>query len=775
MNLISAFDNISVLRGTPTFLICIGLLLFSGCSNVRHLSGTEALVTKNKIILDAQENLELKRQLKRKLKSLARQKPNKKALGFFRLKLRAYTIGSKGKLNRFNNWLQTKVGEAPVLFDSIQSNASVKLMENYLFNSGYFHAEIEYETRVRRKRAKVRYKVKSKQLYTFGNISYHTVEGYIQKIFRWHEDKTLLIPGEPYDINKISQERERITNHIKDEGYYYFTKTSVQFDADSTVGDRKVDLNQRIIPPPQGSHQRYQIHDVFVYLDHGLAETNRLDTFLVDGYNLIGSKLDYNPDILLGAIFIKPAKMYSKKNYDLSLFRLLGLGTFKFVSIRYIENNSEPGNTLDCHIYLTRSKVNEITIESELNTNTRTTSDFPLGTALNISYKTKNLFNNADLFIVNMAGGVEMQFGKDVLFSTVDLSPQLNFYFPKFLLPFRLRNLSPNVNPKTRISASYNFLKREGDESYAINFINFSFGYEWNETRTKRHIVNPLVISLVNQGTTSQAFRDRLDNDPLLRTSFEEQFIIGSNYTFLLNNQFLSNGYFLYFKGNLDLAGNLLQAVNQISNSKSETYSLFGINYSQYVRTDLDLRLYQVFNPRNTIIYRLAGGLGLPFGNSEVLPYIKQFYIGGANSLRAWRVRTLGPGSFDSASDTTDIFADQTADMRIETNMEYRFDIFEILKGALFLDGGNIWTLKKDSLREGTQFTGNFLDQFAVGGGIGARFDFSYFIIRLDLATPFRNPALPKGEQWVIDKIALGSLKWRRENLLLNLAIGYPF
>jgi len=597
-------------------------------------------------------------------------------------------------------------------------------------------------------------------------------------------DECLLKAEAPYDIDLLQLERERIVKLLKNVGYYYFNKEYVSFELDSNKKDQTIDIEIKLHQlPDQQAYQYFTINNVYIYPDYTteFKEATEIDTLLINNYFFVTTALKYNPKVLLDAVFISAGDLYSKEKHDRTHYRLLDIGVFKFVNIRFTNLDRADESLLDCHIYLTPKKKNEISVETELNTNTRTTSDYPLGTTINLSYKTRNLFRNADLTTINLQGGVEMQFGDSLLFNTVDITPQINFYFPKLLTPIRFQNLSKKFNPKTRISMGYNFLKREGEESYAINMINVSYGFEWKEFTFKRHILSPTVISLVNlnENATSERFFERLEKEPLLKSRFEEQLIIGSSYSFLFNNQRLDRlRDYIYFRGNIESAG-LLVALSQTlvnipaSPTDDESLDLIGINYSQYVRTDIDFRYYQVFSKNRVLIYRFASGIGFPVGNSKSLPYIKQFYIGGANSVRSWRIRTLGPGSFDNTSE--DVFVDQTADMRLESNLEFRFGVFGLLKGALFVDGGNMWTLKEDTLRPGAKIKEDFLSEFAIGTGVGVRLDFTYFIVRFDVAVPIRDPALPAGDRWLIDDINLSSASWRNNNIFYNLAIGYPF
>jgi outer membrane protein assembly factor BamA len=740
-------------------LLLISILTWlSSCSNVRQLADGEQLLVKNRINLKVSEKYGKHRTMGQEMKSLVKQSPNS---GTIRFKLWVHTRASRGKLNRFKNWLQEKVGEPPVIYDKQLTAQTTDLLQYYLFNKGYFHAKVTHEEKGK-KRVKVTYLVEPGAVYTIDSVHIKDTTSHIGKTIEQYAPESLLKRGEPYDLSVIRSERERINRLIRNIGYYYFNKEYIFFDADSAGSSKQVDLHVRIEEPSDGKHRPHYIKDVYILPDY--SKTNKaVDTFLFDGIRFISEGMPYNRIVLLDAIFLKPGDRYSQDDYDRTLSRLIDLGVFKFVNIRFIPRKDKP-HEMDAYLYLVAAKKNEISVEGELNTNTSTTTDYPLGTAINLAYKTKNLFRNADLFTVNLQGAAEMQFGEDNLFNTIDITPQLNVNFPR-LIPFRFKRQTQSTNPRTRLSLSYNFLQRQGNEAYAINLTNFSYNFDWNEVKGRRHIFSFPVVSQVNlnEASTSQAFIDRLEEEPLLRNRFEEQFIIGATYSFIYNNQKLESFRdYILFRGNFDASGFM------------PFQELFpSVKFSQFIRIDGDLRYNQMFNKDHRIVYRLAAGVGVPWGQSNVLPYVKQFFIGGANSVRAWRIRDLGPGSFNDSTNTA--FPDQTADLRVEGNVEYRFGIVGLLKGAVFLDAGNMWTLEEDTLRPGAKLSATFTDEIAIGAGIGLRMDFTYFIIRFDLAMPLRDPALPTSEKWLLDKVDLSSRRWRNDNLLLNLAIGYPF
>jgi outer membrane protein assembly factor BamA len=456
----------------------------------------------------------------------------------------------------------------------------------------------------------------------------------------------------------------------------------------------------------------------------------------------------------------------------------MNLGVFKFVNIRLIDADSSGISRLDPHIYLTPLPIKNIRFELQ----GVSKSNNLAGPVFNSSFRNRNLFGGAELFTLSGEVGFEMPVGGGQSgTNSYEIGTRGELYLPKFLTPFRLENVSSLFVPKTRIVLGLSLLNRL--QYYQLLSVDASFGYNWKESISKEHNFSLLSITLANLTNATQKFNDLLNTNPLLKKSFEQQFIIGQNYSFTYNDQLeKEHKNHIYFKGSIDLSGNLLQLVQSLFIQHKATpdtpYEIFGTAYSEYYKFDIDLRHYfNTIDQRASLATRLIAGIGVAYGNSAMLPYVKQFYIGGSNSVRAFGARALGPGSYripDSVASKS--FFDQAGDIKLEANTEYRFPIISILKGALFVDAGNIWLLREDPRRPGGKFSGKtFLDEIAVGTGFGLRLDLSFFILRFDLAFPLRVPYLPQGERWVIKKIDFGDPSWRKNNLALNIAIGYPY
>ncbi len=456
----------------------------------------------------------------------------------------------------------------------------------------------------------------------------------------------------------------------------------------------------------------------------------------------------------------------------------MNLGVFKFVNIRFDEVDSSGIPRLDVRVFVTPVLLKNIRLELQ---GVSKSNDLA-GPVFNSSFRNRNLFRGAENFTLSLETGFETPLsGTAAGLNSYEVGARAVLELPEFVTPFALEDVSTRFVPKTRIELGTRLLDRL--QYFQMLSLDASFGYDWKETLTKEHVLNPVSFTLVHLAKRTPLFSALLTANPFLRRSYEEQFILGPNYTFTYNDQLESDRKnHLYFKGGIDLSGNLLYLAQSLFAGRKagpdNPFKIFGTPYSQYARFDIDLRhYYHSTDQATTIASRLVAGVGLAYGNSSTMPYVKQFYIGGANSVRAFNARSLGPGSYKTPDSlAANGFFDEAGDIKLEANIEYRFPLVSILHGALFLDAGNIWLARDDPTRPGAKFSGKtFLDEIAVGTGLGLRVDLSFFVLRFDLAFPLRIPYLPEGERWVARQIAFGDPGWRKNNFVFNIAIGYPY
>lgn len=751
----------------------IFLAAASGCSNTGYLSQNEKLYTGAELRIEEKGEIPDKGDLEDQLEKLIVPEPNGKFLGLFRLKLWLYNIGL----------FKESMGEPPVLLQSVGPDRVATKMRTLLENKGYFQAAVNYKVREEEKTGDVQYSVEIQPPYTISSVSVTGDDSAVLDSVRASMIETVLKIGEPYDLSKLQQERVRIDAALKDKGFFYFAPDLMLFQADSSAGERKVDLSLSLRKQiPEEATRIYTIANIYIYSGYALnrdsVDVPAGDTVNVDGYKYIDLDNRFDPGVIIRSVFFVKGSPYTRHDHDQTLNRLMNLGVFKFVNIRFVNADSAGMARLNAHIYLTPLLMK--TLRFELQGVSK--SNNLVGPVFNSSFRNRNLLRGAELFKLTFEAGFETSIrGTQSGGSSYELGSRAELELPKFFLPFTLEDISSRFVPKTRMVLGLRLLHRL--QYYQMVSIDASFGYNWKETLNKEHSFNPISVTFAHLTNTTQQFKDLLATNPFLRKSFEEQFIIGQTYSFTYADQLEKDRKnHLYFKGSVDLSGSLIHLVQSLFRKDGGTpgnpYKIFGAPYSEYAKFDVDVRqYYNTNNQTSSVASRLIAGIGIAHGNSSTLPYVKQFYIGGSNSVRAFDARSLGPGSYkapDSLASSS--FVDQAGDIKLEANVEYRFPIVSILHGALFVDAGNIWMRKDDPNRPGGTFSGTtFLDEIAVGTGFGVRLDLSFFILRFDLAFPLHVPYLPKGERWVTNKIDFGSPSWRKENLVLNIAIGYPY
>ncbi len=811
-------------------LLLLVLLLLAivnvGCNNTKYLAADKTLYKKSNIYLKANYKIPNKSKLKSELITYSSLKPNTKMLGLFRTRLSIYnhfkddSTGIKGILSR-------NYSEPPVLTDSLLINRSVKNIERALFDRGYFYNQVDFKTITKNKKTTVEYFVSIEQApYKIRDIYFpmdsipddpyllpdssdlHKVSLNNDMLAILHDNrsKSILKQGQDFSEQRLRGEMNRITKNFRNRGYFDFSGSRyIHFDIDSTIDDRLVDVYIRVKTPSDSTqHKKYNINNVYIYPDYvNLADSSKFTDTLkietadgnIDWYYITPNPSPFKYQAILEKLRIHKNWSYSEYDYRLALKHFLELGVFKYANIRYTKVDEQA--LLDTYIQLTPAQRKSIALEIELNSISGSTfQNSLLGTALSLSYLDKNLFRGAERFTFNLAGGLELNPNpirtNSPLINTVDLNTEFTLDIPRFIFPIkRIRYNTQFYIPHTITRLGIHYINRVG--LYNLNTYNFGFGYDWRATEKVKHAFNPIIISFIDVSNETPAFRRQLATNPLLQRSFEEQFILGANYTFIYNNQQL-NKYvnFNYFRGSLDVSGNtanlVLLPLSQISNINRD--KIFGFPYSRYVRAEIDFRHYHYFRNNNPFISRFAFGAGIPYGNSNesaVLPFVKQFFIGGPGNLRAFTIRSLGPGAvpyytLEQGETSLEVDSigfnefDRSGEMKIEANIEYRFNISGLFKGALFADAGNIWNIKDDPNRpDGLFKPGQFWKQIALGTGFGIRMDFSYFVMRFDLATPIHDPRLPEGNRWVFGRNRTIYRNAGNRNIILNLAIGYPF
>ncbi|SFN91819.1 Outer membrane protein assembly factor BamA [Chryseobacterium oleae] len=765
------------------YLFASGLTAASlSCSNTKYLKQGQMLYTGGEVKI---ENDSLSKKEKKELKAALEEnlvpKPNSTLLGL-RPKLYFYNIAKEPKKDKgFNYWLKYKVGEKPVLLGDVDREFNRKIIENYSENKGYFNAKATYDTVSKNKKAQVIYTLRPGARYLVSNVKFQQDSSLVNKEIQSLANKTLLKTGKPFDLDVIKNERERIDNGLKERGFYYFSPDNIIVQADSTVSkNHQVELNVKLKEDtPDLATDQFSIDKVIVFPNYNIQDVKRgkynvpmnpdsLSKYAYDDIYVIDPQHKFKPKIFDRALYFKKGDLYNRSNHNLTLNRLISLGVFKFVKNEFIVSDSLK-HQFDAYYLLTPRQIQSLRLEALGRTNSANYA----GSELNLNWTHRNFFRGAEQFKAAVYGAFDFQMGGQEnaknLFragSTVQLS------IPRIVAPFRFNSSSAFV-PRTNINLGFEFQNRT--EYYTLNTFSASFGYLWKENVRKEHDLKVLDVTLVSPAKVTALYDSISANSDAMQRVVQKQLIFGPTYSYTYTNTMLSKPTTIYYKGTLDLAGNITGLVTGANVEKGKEKKIFGIPFSQYAKMENDFRLYHKFTEKTSLATRFIGGIAYPYGNSENIPFSKQFFSGGSNSIRAFRARTLGPGSFDPRTIKSGYYFDQSGDIKLELNAEYRANLYKFLNVAVFADAGNVWLINEDTQRPGAKFSKEFLSEVAVGAGVGLRLDFSILILRLDLAMPLRVPYYEKGDRWAFNRINFGDSQWRKDNLVLNIAIGYPF
>ena len=758
-----------------TIILTAIYFCMASCSNTRHLPAGDKLYTGAQVVVSGTSTIIEKKVLQEDLAGLTRPKPNSKFLGI-PIKLSIYNLFRNKKENSFFGRIRDKNGEPPVLLSQLDLQHNIMVLQSYMENKGYFQAKVTGDTIVRRRKAHARYNAQAGNQYKINEVHFPGDSSTILiTTIRECSEKTLLKSGKPFDLDVIKAERNRIDAYLKERGFYFFSPEFILVKTDTTLGNQLVNMYVTIKPDiPIESREIYRIKDVNIYAGYAL-NMERIDSLKSEGtykgYNIIDRRKRFKPSLFAETMKFKPGDIYNRTNHNFTLSRLINLDLFKFVKNRFEINTSTDSAYLDAFYYLT--PLPRKSLKAELTTITR--SNNLNGSLISVNWKDRNLFKGGEHLSISVYTGSDIQFSGALRgYNAVRYGAEMNFAIPRVLVPFGNFGIRGGYMPRTNILLGYDMLNRV--KLYTLNSFRAGFGYLWKESLMKQHELYPISINYVQPRNVTAEYNTLINQDTLLARAIQKQFILGSTYQYNYNQ--LATGLqprtAYYFNGLIDLSGNIAGLFSGADVKSGKEVTIRNVPFAQYIKFEVDGRHYKRFGLYSTWANRVILGVGIPYGNSVQLPFIKQFFIGGNNSLRGFRSRSVGPGTYRYTG-SNNFLPDETGDIKLEINSEFRFRLSGPLYGAFFLDAGNIW-LMNDSLythKPGGKFTGKFLNQLAVDAGIGFRFDITLFVIRLDIAFPLRKPW--EQNPWVVDQIRLQQRQWRRENIIYNLGIGYPF
>ncbi|HCE56463.1 MAG TPA: outer membrane protein assembly factor [Prolixibacteraceae bacterium] len=772
---------ISRVKFLHTAILLSGLLLFS-CSPVKFVPEDKYLISKVQVEIDNEK------MSKESARVLVKQKENYKILGFFKFHLHVYNLSSKKKQD---DWLK-RIGEAPQVYDEGLAQKSEEQLIQYAHSKGFFKAEVQTDLKLKEKKRKAElvFNLKAGEQYTIQRINYQIKDSVLQELYFNSTIKPNVKPGDAFDIENLEKHQADIVKLFKENGYFYFSKDDVKFIADSSVYSKQV-LVDLLIRPAKNSQldsskvfQPFYLNNFYISVLPGNSPvTVSRDSASVFSDTLVwgnstlyqNDKVKYPPALFDRTLQLKKGALYNNSEVENAFNAFTRLRQFRFVDIQFAEVPAvNDSNLLDCYIRLAPLNKQATSFDIE---GTNTSGNF--GVAGNLTYQHRNLFRGAEVFQMSFRGGVERLQNQNngSNFNTTELGVETSLMIPQLLGPGSFIHQFERFLPKTVITLGYNYQRRP---EYTRTISNVKFGYDWKSTEDIRHIWNVLDYNKVKVYDYDPEFIEGI-RDLYIKSSFTDHLIFAMNYSWIFNNQRLTKiKNYTYVRFNVESSGNLLWAISELANRDkyqevdslgnimTEYYQAFNTRFAQYVKGDFEYSRSFIIDKFNSIVGRTFLGIGIPFGNFDVLPFEKKYFSGGANGIRAWPVRSLGPGTYKASSGE---YPNQTADIKLEANLEYRFKLIAFIEGALFIDAGNIWAINEKDNRLGAQFKFNsFYKQLALGTGTGLRFDMSYFILRLDLGMKLRDPSVLNNNGWII-----GSRQLTSNDFNFTFAIGYPF
>ena len=768
-----------------TLLALIAVLVIGSCSSTKHVPDGQLLLDKTKINILDKENIN--GVTTQELVNYLRQTENHKVLGGFKLQLAIYNLSGKDSTKWFNRWIQ-RVGSPPVIYDSTLTMASVNQLQRALINKGFLKNEVTSDVKLlpEKKKAQVTYNVTLNEPYTIRSIKYDIPNDSLRSIILGDTTNFPIKTQSLLDHNKLDAERELIVQQMRNNGYYAFNKNYITFLADTAAGSREVDLTLTLsdaiqeLPriPKTDTHRQFYVRNVvFVTNYDAVTMQNGFygDTVTYNGIIMLyGDDKYIDKQVLYESCFIRPNQLYNASDVDRTYKALGRLGIIKFINIDMRPFMDVAGDLwVDAYILLNRDKSQTISFSLE-----GTNSEGDLGFGIGADYQHRNIFKGSEILNVKFKASYESLSGDLsglINDNYSEYSGDVGITFPKFKMLFLPESFKRRIQASTEFMTSFNYQERP---EYTRIIAGAGWKYIWSERNNQmRHTFNLIDISYIFLPKSKINFLDSITN-PLLRYSYENHLIMRMGYTFYKTNKKLANPLTTVFQDNIytirasaETAGNLLYGISHMIGQKREaddSYKVFGTRYSQYIKLDGDFALTHYINQRSSVAMHAGFGIAIPYGNSTVLPFEKRFYSGGANSVRGWGVRTLGPGSFDGKK-SQNSFIYQCGDIRLDLNIEYRCKLFWVLELGAFIDCGNVWTIRDYENQPGGVFKINkFYEQLALSYGLGLRMDFTYFLMRFDLGMKAHNPASGQ-EHW-----PLFSPKFKRD-AEFHFSIGYPF
>ena len=767
-------------KGFRYAILTVIVFLLASCSSTKYVPDGSYLLDEVRIHTD---NKEVKPS---NLSMYVRQNPNSKWFSLIKTQLYVYNWSGRDSTRWINRTLR-KLGDAPVIYSEEETNRTSEEITKAVQNMGYMGASVESVRQAKKKKMKLVYKVTTGKPYKVHTLKYDIQDRKIEEYIRKDSAATLLSEGMYLDVNVLDAERQRIASKLLQNGYYKFNKEYISYTADTVRDSYLVDLTLHLVPyrqhndTAQQSHRQYTINKVNFITDYNVLQASALNSIEVDdslhykGFPIYyKDKLYLRPKVLANNLRIIPGTLYNEQDVQRTYSNFGRLQALKYTNIRFFEVQQNDSAKLNAYVMLTRSKHQSVSFEVE-----GTNSAGDLGAAASVAFQHRNMFKGSEAFMLKLRGAYEAVSGlqNGLNQNYIELGAEATINFPRFMFPFLSSDFKRRIRATTEFGLQYNYQIRP---EFTRIVASAGWSYKWGvQQRRSQHRIDLLDINYLYMPSIDSTFRKKYlekDENYILKYNYEDRFIVRTGYSYiynsagkaLMNNSGIGNSYTIRL--NFESAGNLLYAVAKLGGMKKNTsgeYTLLNIPFAQYLKGDFDFAKNLAIDNRNSLAFHFGAGIAIPYGNATMLPFEKRYFSGGANSVRGWSVRDLGPGSFPGDNN----FMNQSGDIKLDASIEYRTRLFWKFRGALFMDAGNIWTIRDYKDQPGGQFEFNkFYKQIAVAYGLGLRLDLDFFVLRFDGGMKAINPAYEKKK----DHYPIIHPKFSRD-FAFHFAVGYPF
>lgn len=720
------------------------------------------------------------------LRMYVRQNPNAKWFSLIKTQLYVYNLSGRDS-TKWGNKFFRRIGDAPVIYNENEAQRSEEEITKAVRNMGYMAATVKRSMKIKKKKAELNYDITVGKPYIVGSLNYDIHDAKIAEELKLDSAQSLLRKGMIFDVNVMDAERQRITDKLLRSGYFKFNKDFIGYSADTVRDGYRIDLTLHLQAykthsnDSAKSHKQYRINKINFITDYDVLQSSALNSIDInDSIHFKGfpiyykDKLYLRPKVLVDNLRFAPGDLYNEQNVQQTYSNFGRLSALKYTNIRFLETQLGDSAKLNCYVMLTKSKHKSVAFEVE-----GTNSAGDLGAAASVSFQNRNLFRGSETFMVKFRGAYEVISGLQAGYQNnnyTEYGVETSINFPNFLFPFLSSDYKRKIRATTEFGLQYNYQVRP---EFSRTMASASWSYKWAQRQRVQHRIDLINIAFLYLPWISPKFKEDYINkgqNHIFQYNYQDRLIVNMGYSFnynsvggsVINNTIASNSYSIRL--NFESAGNIMYALSKATNIRKNNngeYAILGIPYAQYLKGEFDFAKNIRIDYRNSFAFHAGFGIAVPYGNAKTIPFEKQYFSGGANSVRGWSVRELGPGSFPGNGN----LLDQSGDIKLDASIEYRSKLFWKFQGAVFIDAGNIWTIRDYVNQPGGVFRFNkFYKQIAVAYGLGLRLDLDFFILRFDGGMKAINPAYETSKE----HYPIIHPKFSRD-FAFHFAVGYPF